>query len=212
MRFFGVGAAVVVLVTLAAGLAGYASAQEGDGDDARPRAELRERFRERVAANLGVTPDELEQAFKEAALQGVDEALAAGRITEQQAETMRERIESGDGLRGAHRRHHQRMHNVRAAIVESAATAIGITPDDLRAELRAGNSIGGVADAHGVTRDAVKAQITSDATAKLADRVAAGAITQEQADAALAKLTQRLDDILDRTHAGGPMQQAPAQP
>jgi hypothetical protein len=96
-RILGAAAAVIVLAAGAAGIAGYASAQEPDGDAAgeNPRAERRERFRERVAANLGITVEQLDQARQDAALQGVDEALASGRITEEQAATMRERIESG---------------------------------------------------------------------------------------------------------------------
>ncbi|MBI5284359.1 MAG: hypothetical protein HY874_04615 [Chloroflexi bacterium] len=43
----------------------------------------------------------------------------------------------------------------------------------------------------------MKAQITSDATARLDELVAAGKLTQERADTMLQKLTENLDQILN---------------
>jgi hypothetical protein len=47
--------------------------------------------------------------------------------------------------------------------------------------------------------DDVKAQMLTDAEAKLAALVADGRITQERADAALAKLGERIDEIVERS-------------
>jgi hypothetical protein len=131
----------------------------------------------------------------------VDEALANGRISDERAARMRERIESGEPL--AHRRH--RAAAARAALVEPAAAAIGVTPDELRSELKAGKSVADVAAEHGVALDDVKDRITTDATAKVDERVAAGKIDQARADALHAKLNEQLDDALTkrRTPPGG---------
>lgn len=200
-------AGIVLLGVAALAVTSFVSAQEGGDEDDAPRSERQERrdaFLQRVAANLGVTVDQLEQAYKDAALQGVDEALAAGRITDEQAAKMRERIENGDALAKEFRGHghgpkHGRAKHALQSVVKSAATALGIEPGALKQEIRSGKSIADVAGERGVSLDSVKAQITSDAQAKLAERVAAGDITQQQADDALARLAARLDDALTRS-------------
>lgn len=93
----------------------------------------------------------------------------------------------------------ERLRNIRQGIVQSAADAIGITPEDLKSELKSGKSIADVTAEHNVSLDAVKAQITSDAQAKLSEVVANGKLTQERADEALQKLADNLDAILNKT-------------
>lgn len=53
----------------------------------------------KVAANLGVSVEELVGAFLDARLEMIDEAVAAGRITEEQAQAMKARIEARQALR-----------------------------------------------------------------------------------------------------------------
>ena len=49
-----------------------------------------------VAEQLGVEPDELEGAIENALEDRLDEAVEAGRMTQEQADALKERIESGD--------------------------------------------------------------------------------------------------------------------
>jgi len=192
-RYWLVGglAAALIVGWGALVLAPGAGAQE---EETRPP-----RILERVARKLGIDVETLEAAFKEARLDAVDEALAAGRINDEQAANARERIEQGKPpLRLARAR---AMHHARHAILTSAATALGITPDELRTELQAGASIASVAAERGVSIDAVKAQIVADAETKLAEFVAQGRIDQARADAALARLTDRLDQIVNRSRS-----------
>jgi hypothetical protein len=74
-----------------------------------------------------------------------------------------------------------------------------MTLAELRAELQSGASIADVAGEQGVSLDAVRAQISSDATAKLSEAVAGGKITQQRADDALARLIEHLDEILNKS-------------
>ena len=62
-----------------------------------PKAE-QEAFQAAVAEKLGVTTEELQDAYKAASLEQLDAAVEAGRLTEEQADAIRERIESGDFL------------------------------------------------------------------------------------------------------------------
>jgi hypothetical protein len=79
-----------------------------------------------------------------------------------------------------------------------------MTFDELKAELQTGDSIADVAGEQGVSLDTVKAEITADAEAKLGVAVANGRITQERADAALARLSENLDEILNRSKEPAP--------
>jgi hypothetical protein len=198
------GVAAAVIVAGAATVIGVASAQEGgDGADT-PRQERRGRFLERVAENLGVDTAQLETAIDDAQLDIIDEALANGRINEEQAAKLRQRVEDGKGIFGPLLKHrHVRRVQVRHAIVESAATALNISTGELRAELKAGKSIADVAAEQGVALDDVKQQILDDASAKLATAVSNGRITQERADEMLGNLSARLDDLLNKSRTPG---------
>ncbi len=151
-----------------------------------------------------MTLEQLKQAFKSAAIQIVDDALANGDITQAQADKAKAKIESGDGLslgrllgpgQGRHGKQ-GRVQKVRDGIVDSVATALNMSPDDVKAQLKSGKSI---ADLAGGNLDAVKTQITSDAKAKLDAAVAANKMTQAQADKALKALADNLDKIVNKT-------------
>ena len=196
--------AIVAAGLIAAATVVSAQEPEATPDQAKheKRIERRDNFLSRVAAKLDVTLDQLKTALKSAATDMVDDALAAGEITQQQADAAKSRIENGDGiglrrLLGARTaRREAIVQRVRAAIVQSAADALNMTPEELRAELKSGKSI---ADVAGDNIDAVKTQITADATAKLDAAVANGKLTQAQADKALQKLTDNLDKIVNKT-------------
>jgi hypothetical protein len=81
--------------------------------------------------------------------------------------------------------------------LDAAATALGMTADELRAELEGGSSIADVATAKGVDVQTVIDAIVADATEHINDRVAAGVLTQDEADARIAELTERISDMVD---------------
>ncbi len=65
-----------------------------DGDSEAPEKGARcEAFLGKVADNLSIDVDTLSSAIVDAKLQGVDEAVTAGKLTEEQAEKLRERIQ-----------------------------------------------------------------------------------------------------------------------
>lgn len=196
-------AGVVLLAVSALGAVRFASAQEGspppaDGD----RAELRQLYVETFASNLGVSVDELQSASRDAAVATVDAAVERGLLTEEQGARLKERIESSDGfglapfLRLRHRAH-DRHEAVLRGIAMTAAETIGIEPAELRDELQSGKSIAQVAQEHGVSVDEVRTAVLDAAEARLSEAVANGRLTQEQADDALSRLEEHIDDILN---------------
>ncbi len=204
--------AAVLAFTAAIGVVGGAvwmsatttGAQEGG--DAPVAGEQSTPFLARVAEKLGVETSVLQEAVRAAGLDALDEAVAAGKVGEERAAKIRERIENGEGfglgaLRKFREHRQERIEKVRGAIVESAASAIGVTADELRAQLKAGRSIADVAAAESVSIDDVKAAMTADASARATEAVAAGKIDQARADALLAKFAERLDDVVNKRRA-----------
>ena len=144
-RTFVVGA-IALAVTLGAGAAVAATSDVFD-----PKAE-QEAFQAAVAEKLGVTTTELQDAYKEAALEQLDAAVAAGRITEEQADAIRERIESGDFLGPKRVRIRLRARTSTSKAVprlEGAADYLGLTEAELHERLRNGQSLAEIAKAEG---------------------------------------------------------------
>ncbi|HUQ39969.1 MAG TPA: hypothetical protein VM030_07415 [Acidimicrobiales bacterium] len=75
--------------------------------------------------------------------------------------------------------------------VAAAAKAIGISEADLVTAVKGGQSVAQVAQAHGVTPQAVVDALVAAGKQRLAAAVAAGRITQAQADARGARLAER---------------------
>ena len=112
MKIWKVALAAVAIVAFA-GMAGRLVMAQSDEET--PTDEERPNFLARLAENLGISEDELQSAIQTTQLELLDEAVAAGRIDEERAAEIRERIESGEGFKfgfgfghgpGHHRPHH----------------------------------------------------------------------------------------------------------
>jgi hypothetical protein len=208
-----VGGAVGAALVLAAGVAAV-GAQSGD-DDGNGTS-----FLDRVAAKLGIDTPRLEQAIDDARNDQINEAVENGDLTEEQAERLRERLEElpGDapfgGMFGGHGggfgfkfRHGPGgdfkfdffapgLHLGQSR--EELATFLGITTDELAEEMRAdGATLATVAEAHGKSRDDLKAFIRGEAESALNDAVDNGILTRERADALLQRLGEHVDRLID---------------
>jgi hypothetical protein len=84
-----------------------------------------------------------------------------------------------------------------------AAKAIGITEADLLTALQSGKTIAAVATANNVAPQKVIDALTQDGLDELAAQVTAGTLTQAQADAEKANVTQRATDQVNGTFKGG---------
>jgi hypothetical protein len=85
------------------------------------------------------------------------------------------------------------------------AKAIGISEADLRTALDGGQTVAAVATAHNVAAQTVIDALVADGQSELAADVTAGRLTQAQADAQKAQVTQRATDQVNGTMTGGPM-------
>jgi hypothetical protein len=168
----GLIAGAVILVTGVA-IAGTALAAQPalSPSAAQPGSMQPERGRllDLVAAKLGIAPERLRQAFAEA---------------HQELGPQRPGGPGGMGIR---------VRGMMAQGLRVAADAIGISPEQLRSELP-GNSLAGVAQAHGVDPQRVTAALTTAAMARIDAGAAAGRITEDQA----ANLKQRVSAMIER--------------
>jgi len=199
-----------VAVVAACGIAGGALAASGTFDPAKER----QAFLNDAAGRLGTTSDKLEAALKAAAIDRVNAALAAGQITQDQANAMKDAINSGRlPLGGALPFGGFGIHKVGMAagvgkVIGAAATYLGMTQDQLLTQLRSGKSLADVAKAQGKTVSGLEDAITSSAQTQLDQAVKAGKLTQTQADEIMSELKSHLDDLVNRTF-NGPAEVAP---
>ncbi len=188
-----------VAAVAAGGVVGGALAASGAFD---PAAE-HQAFLNDAAGRLGVTSSKLDAALKAAAIDRVDAALAAGRITKSQADAMKAAINSGKlplGVGpGAGFGFHGGMHG--GKYLDAAATYLGVTEDQLRTQLESGKSLADIAKAQGKSVDGLKQAVIKDVQTKLDGAVANGRITSAQRDQILAELKTRIDDIVNGTMA-----------
>ena len=83
------------------------------------------------------------------------------------------------------------------------AKAIGISEADLTTALSSGQTVAAVAKAHNVDTQVVIDALVQDGLDELAAQVTAGTLTQAQADARKAEVTQRATDQVNGTFSGG---------
>ena len=160
-----------------------------------------------VAARLGIAPDKLRQAFKDAITARIDAAVKAGKLTPEQGARLKDRLANAEGLglrlrgrlalkhpgivRGIHRLHR----------LGAVTKYLDITPQQLRSELRAGKSLAQIATAHGKTVDGLVNVIVAPAKARLDKAVEKGRLTRQRADQILGRLTDAVEQAVQRVHA-----------
>jgi polyhydroxyalkanoate synthesis regulator phasin len=150
-----------------------------------------------AAAQLGVQPQALSAALKKALENRIDAAVADGRLTKQQGDELKQRIESGQAplFAGPGRGfgdHGPFGHHL--GDLDAAASYLGLTEDQLRTELQSGKTLADVAKAQNKSVDGLVDALVADAKKHLDDAVADGRLTNAQEAQILADLKQRITD------------------
>lgn len=192
-------AGTLAALTVSVGAGAAFAATQGDASPATSGADSPETFLADVAERVGVDPAELEAAVAAEALERLDQAVADGRITQEQADRARERIEAGD-LRIGPGHGPGKGHN--APLVEGTAEYLGLTPAEILEELKDGKSLAEVAEANGKTTDGLVQALIEDAKTHLGQAVEDGRLTDERADEMLERLENRLPDLVERDFPG----------
>lgn len=87
-------------------------------------------------------------------------------------------------------------------MITTLSNTLGIDAAQLRAERQAGKSLADIAAEHGIDKSTLVDKVTAERKKLLEDRVAAGQITQEQANYCLENMQQRVEQNLERTTFG----------
>lgn len=110
-----------------------------------------------------------------------------GTLTQAQADKVVETLNAAGPLGGGHGRGGRGGPGL-----EAAATALGLTADELRTELQDGSTVAEVASEKGVDLTTVTDAMLAEKKERLAEAVASGKITQEDADERLANAPERI--------------------
>ena len=198
-KIVGIVSMVAILGAISVGAVAFAQDDEG----ASP-FDFSQKFKEALAEILGISVDEYDAAVGKAQEQVVDEALAEGWLTEDQAEMLRWRLEqapegrmprTAKGFPGLDKR--GGVGSLGTSLTSIAADELGLSLTDLLTEMQGGKSMADLAEEKGVDTqaivDAYLAQIHKD----LDEAVAEGAMTQKQADYYLEQAAERAADRLE---------------
>jgi len=222
----------IVAAVLTGGVGGAALAQTPT--PTRPTPQQRgEEFMSALAGKLGKSSAEVRAAILEVQKERVAADLAAQRINQAQADRMNQRIDAAGGLgmfggSGAKADHGPgarakpgapgkpgtpgKPGAAQAAFGGELATFLGVQPADIATALRSGKSLAAFATGKGKTREQLKSFLTDQHRARVSQQVAAGRLTQTQADARLQLFVANLDKMIDRALTAGGRSGAPGKP
>ncbi|MFN8506720.1 MAG: hypothetical protein U0547_04050 [Dehalococcoidia bacterium] len=167
----------------------------------------------KLAANLGISEQKLRDALKATSLQEIDAAVAAGKLTQAQADKIKEAINSGKIMMGGFHApggpgmgDHGGGKGGPGVMIRDAdiAAFLGITTDQLRSE-QAGKSLAQVAEAHGKTRDQLKAFLQQEHDKSIDAAVTAGKMTADQGAKAKAGFATVVERMIDGVMPNKPM-------
>lgn len=187
---------VVVALVLAIAVGGAAFAASGPRTGAAG-ANLYQDFIARFAANLGVEQDKVTAALDATKKQMLDEAVQSGRLTQEQADKMASRKGADLGwIGGFHGEKHPPGNRGGKTFMmgKDAATILGITSDQLKAELQSGKKFDQIIADHGMTLDQFRQKMLEAKKEALEKAVSDGKMTREQADKIIEKMNQRTNN------------------
>lgn len=163
-----------------------------------------------AASQLGVEPDALSGALRQAMKNRIDAAVAAGRLTEEAATELKERIGSEDFPllgRGGHGPgfdgHGGPGRFARGEVHAAAASYLGLTEAELREEL-ADKTLAEVAKEQGKPVSGLVDAMVAAAEKSIDQAVADGRLTEEQADVMKSGLEERMTARVNGELGPGP--------
>lgn len=163
-----------------------------------------------AASQLGVQPEELSGALKQAMKNRIDAAVVAGQLTEEQAKELKQRIDSEDFPllgRGSHGRPgfpgRGLGHFGHGVVLAAAASYLGVTEAELREQLD-GKTLAEVAKAEGKSVSGLVDAMVTAAEKDIDQAVADGKLTEAQASELKSGLDERMTDLVNGELGRGP--------
>lgn len=203
-------AIAVVAVAVLGGAGGAFAASQSSGPS-------RQALLDDAAKRLNVTPQQLQSALQGAAIDQVNAAVAAGRLTQAQADAIKQRIQNGGGPPLFGGRHAGMMvgpgRGLLGAGVQAAAQYLNLTPAQLKTQLASGRSLAQItASTPGKSVSGLEQAITAAVKSRLDAAVSANRITSAQEQQILSALAARLPNLVQRQFNGAPGPGGPGHP
>jgi hypothetical protein len=207
--------AVTTLVVAGAVLAGGgAAALADDGHGQNGSAKRQERclqMAQKAAERQGLTVAQLEAKLRQHALDRIDAAAKAGKLTADQAAALKQRVNGwklcdGKALRGVGKVARARVAHAGMAVASMMAGALkylDLTPAELRKELKAGKSLGDLATAAKLSVGGLKTAMLAGITTRLDKAVTDKKLTAAQRDALLARYGKLADRLIEKSFGHG---------
>lgn len=189
---------VLITTALALGVLTFGvmsvSAQDGEGNGIFTR----------VSEILNVSEDDLDGAFIQAKTEHIDQKVADGDLTEEEATAIKEKIASGEfhfgDKKGKKGERYEKMRETHQAVAEF----IGIDEEAMKEALMSGQTLAEVAENNGKSKVELVDFLTDYITGQIIDAVEEEKIDQDKADEMLAKLSEKVSEMVDkvRDHDG----------
>lgn len=192
-RRLALGAAAVAV---AAGSGGAYAVTQGSKDSER------EALLNNAAKRLNVSPDELEKALQGAFFDRLDAAVAAGRLSKEQADAIKERVRQHGGipfLGGPHPGGPRGFHHHGPPGIDAAADYLGLTHAQLLERRADGKSLADIAKERGKSVDGLKDAIKAGVRRDLDEAVKDKRLTDAERDRLLSRLDDHIDEIVERS-------------
>jgi polyhydroxyalkanoate synthesis regulator phasin len=212
-KFVAVAAAVLGLAAGGIGVAAASTASDQPTAAATPspkqtpaRASFCADFVSHLAADLGKSRDATEDAIDKAAKQTIDDAVAKGALTSQQAQRLKDALSKNGVCSGALSnllRHRAAgiLAKARAAYLNAAAKTLGISVDELKQDLKSGQSLHQVADSKNISESQFRSSLINTLTPLLDKAVKDGKLTKQQEQTILQHLKNGKLPLWDRSAA-----------
>jgi len=163
-----------------------------------------QQFLDRLASNLGISSDRLQQGLKTTADQSIDNAVANGKITQAQGDKAKANIDSGNGLNALRRFVGGRQKNAdlrRFNAWQDIAGALNTTPKDLKSQIQSGKTLEEIITGQNKSVDDVVNAVVAQVKQQLDTAVTNGKLTPQREETVLANLKTRLTNLINN---GGP--------
>ena len=190
-----------------------------------PMGEYRDLFTQSLLKRLGIDESQLKSAVTGALTEALDQAVKDGKLTQEQADKIKSLAEQrsdfglpmpfGKGQRGGPGSDKGRGGKEEGGFgfkgrggrggleLSAAATALGLSEQDLLSKLQSGKSIAEIAKEQNIDLAKVKEALLAEAKASLDQAVKDGKLTQAQADQAYQRFSENIDDLLNKSGMPG---------
>ncbi|MDF9409437.1 Fis family transcriptional regulator [Pelotomaculum isophthalicicum JI] len=161
-----IGAILMAVVIVTMAVAGMSFASSDQSNTTTVCADLYQSFVSKLAANLGISQDQVTTALDNTKKQMLDEAVQQGKITQEQADKISAKTNGGfcggfGFLNGKLREHGKsavdgskgKGFGKQSRNLDGMVSVLGMTADEIKTEMQSGKTIDQIITEHGMTMD-----------------------------------------------------------